>query len=184
MKLLFLPIDIDIPAFDYKIESGNDSTWHRHTIYWQSKILSEKQARDQNLGKIIDQLPFDKITYIKYNHQIKDVGHHIDLKENLDIKELPHIKKNEPAGYRLVFSGHNDTLEVYDGMLWRKAILPCVPGCYLIDSTNALHRVLNDTGRTGMYFRGIVNTENHQELINRSLEKYQDYAIYSTSCNM
>lgn len=184
MKLLFLPIDIDFPDLDFKIESGNDSDWGRHTIWWKSKILTEQQARNQNLGKIIDQLPFDKITFIKYNYQMRDVGHHIDLVDKLNIPELSHIRENEPAGYRLVFSGHTDTLEVYDTVSWRKAVIPSVPGCYLIDSTVALHRVLNDTGRTGMYFRGILNTQKHKELIDKSLKKYKDHAIYSAASNM
>ena len=180
-KLIFLPIDITIPEEDYTIETGADSNWGRHTIFWNSKILTVQQAREQKLGPIMDQLPFKEITFIKYNHQARDVLPHIDLVERLNIPELSHIKENEPAGYRLVFTGSNDSLEVYDNKSWIKTTLPSVPGCYLLNSTATSHRVLNDTGRTGLYFRGVLDVVKHQDLISRSLLKYKDYAIYQTT---
>jgi hypothetical protein len=38
---------------------------------------------------------------------------------------------------------------------------------------------MKDPGREVLYFRGIINKERNQELIEKSLKVYKDHAVYS-----
>ena len=106
---------------------------------------------------------------------------HFDVYLNskfIEEEELNNIQENEPCGYRLVLKGSTDALEVFDGEKWICPILPSVPCCYLIDSTRLKHRVKNDPGRELLYFRGLVDKTKHLKLIEKSMKKYGDLAIY------
>jgi hypothetical protein len=173
-NLVFLPIELEINKTSFDINNPLHKTFRG---LWDTKLVNEK---DPEIKTIIDQLPYSKITLIKYNTQAMDVPPHVDVQCNFvkDQEEYRHIKENEPAGYRVVLEGSADKLEVFDGRQWRVARLPSCPFAYVLNSTISLHRVVGEVGRKTLYFRGFLNPTAHQSLIEKNLEKYRDYAIF------
>lgn len=173
-NLIFLPIEINIDKTIFDVNSPLHKTFRG---LWNTQLINENDAE---IKSIVDQLPYSKITLIKYNTQTMDVPPHIDVQSNFlnDQKEYQHIKQNEPAGYRVVLEGEIDKLEVFDGRQWRTAKLPSCPFAYVLNSTIALHRVIGEIGRKTLYFRGFLDSTKHQDLISKNLEKYEDYAIF------
>lgn len=172
--LIFLPIEIDIDATAFNFDGPSHKTFGG---LWDTRLIDES---DPQVEKIIKQLPYLKLTWFKFNVQAKDVPPHIDVQCNFvrDQKEYQHIKENEPAGYRIVLSGSTDKLEIFDGKRWQVARLPNCPFAYVINSTISLHRVLEETGRKTLYFRGFLDETKHKEIISINLEKYREYAIF------
>lgn len=172
--LLFLPIEIKIDKTIFDISNPLHKTFQG---IWNTRLV---ESNNPEIKSLIDQLPFSSISLIKYNTQAVDVPPHIDVQpeyvKNQD--EYQHIKKNEPAGYRIVLCGNIDKLEVFDGKEWRIAHLPSCPFAYVLNSTKAKHRIIGEIGRTTLYFRGFLDVEKHQILIKKNLEKYGNYAIY------
>jgi hypothetical protein len=181
MTLLFLPIDIQVDKINFK--RTNDLKKVPAQIFqpswWDSAILDKPSLAQ--FDHIIEQLPYDKISIVMHKFQNGPVGSHLDVYPSMKIEaeELENIKENEPCGYRLVLNGRNDVLEIFDGVNWLTPTLPTVPCCYLINSTKLRHRVMDDPGREVLYFRGIINKERNQELIEKSLKVYKDHAVYS-----
>lgn len=179
MNCVFLPIDIDLKNFKFdQLDSSYRMTgWQP---YWQTSMVTEDTLKMNNLDKILDQLPFNKITRISYKIQKSKVLGHTDVHSNMNLEEgeWDHIIKNEPAGYRIVISGKTDRLKVLKGKEWVDAQLPEVPCCYLINSTTVRHMVLEDEHRELIYLRGFLNQEKHRQLIEKSLIKYKEYAVF------
>lgn len=181
MTLLFLPIDIQIDKIEFKRTENLKKVPEQlfQPAWWDSAIL-DNQALMQ-FDHIIAQLPYDKISMVMHKFQNKPVGSHLDVYPNMRIsaEELDNIKDNEPCGYRIVLNGKDDVLEIFNGKEWLTPKLPSTPCCYLINSTQLRHRVKDDPGREILYFRGIINKTRNQELIEKSLKLYKDYAVYS-----
>jgi hypothetical protein len=175
--LIFLPIEIDIPQTDFSIEKQSVKTFNG---LWDTKIL-EDEINHPYIKHLIDQLPYQRVTLAKYNTQETDVPPHVDVQPSwtTTVDEYNHIVDNEPAGYRIILIGSNNKLEVHDGKQWRIAKVPKVPFAYLLHSTIYKHRVLGEVGRKTLYFRGYLNPAAHRELIEKNLQKYGEYAIYS-----
>ena len=173
--LIFLPIDIEIEKTVFDIDSPLHKTFQG---LWDTQLIDPDNPEIKN---ILNQLPFKTISLIKYNTQATDIPPHVDVQPNYvkTYDEYYHIKENEPAGYRIVLSGSTDKLEVFDGKEWRIAYLPSCPFAYVLNSTDVKHRVIGETGRKTLYFRGYLDTERHEELIRKNLKKYSDYAIYN-----
>ena len=174
MKILYLPIDINlsnisIPEVDFK-----NSINGKYQSFWNTFKIT-----DENLKHIFDQLPFEKITNIYFKEQQAMVKPHVDVHSDMifGVGEYENILKNEPAGYRIVLSGSPNKLFVKSGDEFKPAILPTVPGCYLLNSTEGIHMVADDPGRKIIYIRGFINPEQHAALIQKSLEKYKNLAI-------
>lgn len=181
MNILFLPVDIDMSDFTFTQSVDSVKLKSAYTPFWDITAISEDTALKTSLHKLIEQLPFEKITVLTYKIQQELVKPHVDVYPDMLFEEgeLEHIKQNEPAGYRIVLTGNSDSVEVFNGAEWVTAKTPSVPCCYLLDSTTAKHRVKTDVGRTMIYVRGILDPKKHRELIERSLSKYKDYAIMS-----
>lgn len=181
-NLLYLPIDIDIGKLQFE---RNDSlqkmpVHHFQPKWWDSVILNKESIIENDLRSVIDQLPYVKITMAMHKYQTAPVDEHFDVYPQMKIspEELNEIKNNEPCGYRLVIKGRNNVLEVWDGSKWLTPKMPKSPCCYLINTTALKHRVKDDPGREIIYFRGILDPKKHLELIEKSLKKYQKYAVY------
>jgi hypothetical protein len=176
-NLIFLPIEISI---DQTVFDFNTHSLPTFNGLWETKFLNDNDFFRPEIKNLCDQLPFEKITLIKYNRQSKDIPPHIDVQPFYvrGKDEYEHIKKNEPAGYRIVLSGSTDKLEVFDGKSWKIAALPTVPFAYVLNSTITKHRVIGEIGRMSVYFRGFLDENKHQEIIEKNLEKYDEYAIY------
>jgi len=172
--LIFLPIEIKIDKTVFDIDSPLHKTFQG---LWETQII---QPDNLEIKNILDQLPFETVSLIKYNTQATDIPPHVDVQPNYvkNSNEYDHIKENEPAGYRIVLSGSPDKLEVFNGKEWKTAFLPSCPFAYVLNSTDVKHRVIGETGRKTLYFRGFLNIEKHRELIRINLKKYSDYAIY------
>lgn len=177
-NLLFLPIEITITETSFIIEKECVPTFKG---LWQTKELTESDIATSGIGDITKQLPYKKITLAKYNVQPSSIPAHVDVQPawTKTPEEYAHIKSNEPAGYRVLLIGNNDSLEVFDGVSWQTARLPQVPFAYVLDSTTCKHRVKNESGRQTLYFRGFLNEAEHANLIKKNLEKYKEYAIYA-----
>jgi hypothetical protein len=180
--LLYLPIDIEIESINFNRDDSlrKMPTHSFQPKWWDSAILNFESFERNNLLPIIDQLPYDKITMAMHKFQTSPVEEHFDVYPQMKIstEELQDIRDNEPCGYRIVIKGRNDVLEVWNGKEWVCPILPKSPCCYLINTTSLKHRVKDDPGREIIYFRGLLNKEKHRDLINRSLNRYKDQAIY------
>lgn len=176
--LIFLPIEIDIASIRYSVDKPYSPTFQG---LWQTKELSDEEISESEISFITKQLPYEKITLAKYNIQTSIIPPHIDVQPSWvsTEQEYQHIRNHEPAGYRVVLTGKSDSLEVFDNREWRKAELPSVPFAYVLDSTKCQHRVKQESGRQTLYFRGFLDLEKHRKIIEKNLEKYRDYAIYS-----
>lgn len=179
MKCVFLPIDINLENFVFK-QLDSSYTMTGWQPYWETSMVTENTIKDNNLIEIIDQLPFDRVTRISYKIQKTKVLGHTDVHSDMNLEEgeWENIRKNEPSGYRIVISGKNDRLKVFNKKDWITAYLPNVPCCYLINSTEIQHMVLEDEQRELIYLRGFLNQEKHNILIEKSLKKYKEYAIF------
>lgn len=177
MKILYLPILIDVPKFDnskivsYAIKSG------RYQPYWKTLDITTLELPELNYLK--EQLPFDKITNIYFKEQTTYAKPHYDVYSDMRFEsgEYEHILNNEPAGYRIVLEGKSDSLYVKSRGDFRLAHLPNVPGCYVLNSTEGLHLVKNDPGRKILYIRGFLNKEKHESIIKQNYEKFKEFAL-------
>lgn len=181
MELLYLPIDIDITSVEFDREQLKKMPTHSYQPkWWDSAIMDNLSIEKNGLVDVLNQLPFDKITMAMHKFQNEPVGEHFDVYPQMKIspEEFKNISDNEPCGYRIVLKGNNDRLSVWDGESWVTPILPSVPCCYLINATKMKHKVSDDPGREIIYLRGIINSERHKELVEKSLRKYGDLAVY------
>lgn len=181
MSILFLPIDIDLSNFNFKQFDNSIKLKSTYNPFWDSTVISPDTIVKNEFDKILNQLPFKKVTVLTHKIQQRPVGPHVDVYPDMMFEEgeLEHIKQHEPSGYRFVLVGQADSVEVFNGKDWVTALTPTVPCCYLLDSTTAKHRVKSDPSRTIIYVRGILDTDAHQMLIDRSYSKYKDYVIES-----
>jgi len=180
MELLFVPLCILIPnniaSMVFETDIGQES--YRQD-WWDARHISKKNNYVEH-SWLFDQLPFIEIEnfFYKIQHD-KSVRSHLDQdlrntsKEKLDI-----IKSNEPAGYHIIINGKNDSLEIFNGNRWVTPILPNTPVAYLLNLTSCYHRVKEDKLRTSLFITGTLDSEKHRSLINRSLKKYGDLAVY------
>lgn len=178
MKILFLPIDINIPKID-TIQPPSIIMKGKYQPFWNTYSINE--SVDKSLEFVLSQLPFEKITNIYYKEQLGPVSPHCDVYADMHFEqgEYTNILDNEPAGYRLVLEGSSDALYVKSGETFKLARLPSVPGCYLLNSTAGIHMVKDDPRRKIIYVRGFINSDRHKALIDKSLKLYQDLAIYN-----
>lgn len=181
MTILFLPIDIDLSNFNFTQFDNSIKLDSKYNPFWDSTVISPDTIVKNEFDKILNQLPFKKTTVLTHKIQQRPVSPHVNVYPDMMFEdgELKHIKHHEPSGYRFVLVGQLDSVEMFNGKEWVPALTPAVPCCYLLDSTTAKHRVKSDTGRTIIYVRGILDSNAHQMLIDRSYNRYKDYVIES-----
>lgn len=177
MKILFLPIDIKISELDISKLCTSTMLPSRYQSFWATQDIA--QLNYPELANIINQLPFTKITKLYFKEQTTFVKPHCDVYPDMMFNdgEYQHILSNEPIGYRIVLTGDKNKIFIKSQGNFIQAILPKVPGCYVINSTESYHVVLDDPGRKIIYVRGFVDIEKHKNLITRSLNLYKDLAI-------
>jgi hypothetical protein len=178
-NIIFLPIDIDLSDLNFKQldNSNKNNKWNGH---WDSSFISEDTIKQNKFEQILNQLPFKKITRLFHKIQTRSVESHLDCHSDMIYEdgEYEHLKNIEPGGYRIVLKGNTDVLWVNDNKQWLQVKLPSVPCCYVLNSTACYHKLDVDPGRETIYMRGYVDEAKHQELLNRSFEKYKEYAVY------
>jgi len=173
MTILFLPLDIDVDGLDFTQDANatKAGTW---MDYWDASFITDEAVKSSGLDKVLKQLPFTKITRLFHKIQTVEVPAHLDVQPQMILEpgEMDHIKSLEPAGYRIVLKGQTASLSVFNGSEWCNVHLPRVPCCYLLNSTTAYHRLVEDPGRETIYVRGYLDPVGHKNLIERSLLKY------------
>lgn len=126
-------------------------------------------------------LPFSDLVNIKIHHMHMQGGMHIDFNEPKNNMELyKHNKENEPCGYRMVIGGTKQgDLAVINN---EQEIIPSLPDdtdWYVISHTGTVHgntRYVDD--RYILFCHGWMDKEKNEELLSRSLIKYNNSVIY------
>lgn len=134
------------------------------------------------ISYIEKELPFKNIKYVTAISSIGSVPLHLDLKEDIPQEEKDFYKSNDPCFYRFVLDGtiNENSFYVYTKTLGK---IYCkfpkgAPG-WVMGSYSCAHG--NDEEipfqKLLMYVMGDLDIEKHQSLIERSYNKYRDYAI-------
>jgi hypothetical protein len=175
MKLLFVPLDIEVTQTNFDL--GEQYTYHQN--FWETKKVLGKENNYQQYRSLLDQIPIVDITTFTHKVQQIEVAQHYDYYPgDTPSDEYKHIVQHEPAGYHIVLNGKCDSLEIHNGKEWLNPILPKAPIAYLLSLTSCLHRVKKDHLRQTLYIKGFLDIEKHNQLIERSLKRYGDIAIY------
>lgn len=179
MKILFLPIDVEVPTFNLNFHSNEIRTGKYNQKYWNTTSIINEYKSIPELMFVLDQLPFIDITTIYFKKQQVKALPHIDVVSDMVLKknEYQHYLENEPIGYRIVLQGSVDKISVKRNGVFEKTTLPKVPSCYVINSTSAWHTVEDDIDRRIIYIRGFVDKDKHQKLIEKSLSSYKNFAL-------
>ena len=185
-KLLFVPIDIDIPD----VPLGEMNVTHSRPSYspfWEfEQLLVKANSWKEELGPyqeylktLTEQLPFEELHNVRFTRQLDVVKPHVDVWPNsVDVDRFNKYKSTEPCGYRFVLKGKTDSLKIRYKDKVLDANLPKVPCLYIINSTEAVHFLNQDPERMTLYVRGFVDVEKHRDLLHKSIIKYKDYALY------
>jgi hypothetical protein len=193
-NLLFLPLDIEVPNLIFPelshIKSNIDGA-----SFWDYEQLLDSTCNDpfpwrkdldsvrENYKNFISDLPFVSLENVRLSIQSRIVKPHIDVSEktkNRSLENFYNYQKNEPCGYRIVISGNRSALKLQVKKKYVTAKLPSVPCVYVINSTACRHFVDSDLGRKSVYIRGKIDSHKHVELIEKSLQKYKNYAVYES----
>lgn len=191
-NLLFLPIDIDLQDLEFPelIDTHSDIMG---ASFWTYEQLLDNNSKDplpwrkdldpirENYKNIISKLPFETLENIRLSIQSKIVKPHIDVSnetKNKSLENYNHYLENEPCGYRIVISGNKSALKLIVNGSIVTAELPSIPCVYLINSTTCHHFVDRDIGRKTVYIRGKVRPVEHKRMIEKSLDRFKNYAIF------
>jgi hypothetical protein len=191
-NLLFLPIDIDLPNLEFPKLLNTHSDIMGASFWTYEQLLDAKSdsllpwRKDldsirESYKNIISKLPFETLENVRLSIQSKIVKPHIDVSDETKNKSLENYKNyldNEPCGYRIVVSGDRSALKLIVKEDIVTAELPSIPCVYLINSTTCQHFVDQDIGRKTVYIRGKVNAIKHKNMIEKSLDKFKNYAIF------
>jgi hypothetical protein len=191
MTLLYLPIDLPYTIDKEEIFSGFDPhsefhVWNFEKLteqvdgkYGRNYLKEKSKKRYPSLCKFIEQLPFDSLSNVKINIQTRATKAHIDFTEPENGAELfNNSKANEPCGYRIVIKGASDVLKIHRNDSIVTAIMPTNTHAYVINQSSGLHSVAEDPGRITVYTTGFINKEKHDILIEKSLKRFGNYAVY------
>jgi hypothetical protein len=192
-NLLWLPIDI--PLIPLKNKLLNDFTSETSWKYWEFKRLTNKQLSPYDVSawssetetkfpkliKWFEYFPFKNIRNIKINSQLHTVKRHIDFTDSTgDIALWENNNINEPCGYRIIIKGKRqnalyiekqDKTKIYCNM-------PTNTDVYVLNHTAGYHGVDDDIGRCTIFCHAEIDNTRHRELIEQSLRKYQQFAIW------
>lgn len=188
-KLLWCPIDI--PKFPIKDFNLNTTTeW----ADWKFLKITEKRPSPYDISKIssniselypsfiswINLFPYKTIRNIKYNIQTNSVRPHIDFTNpSRDMELYNNNAENEPCGYRVLIAGkRTNSLYIMNNGIKVHTIMPDDTDVYVLGHTSTLHGVEHEEGRVTMFLHFETDTDKHQELLGRSIEKYSKYAIF------
>ena len=185
-KLIWLPIDIPkFPISDFNLKT--DFSWK----YWNFARLSEsrdssysetilKGNLDSRLYDWFAYFPFKNIRNIKFNIQKDIVREHIDFTSPDNDKQLfENNSINEPCGYRILIRGSRQgKLYVYKNEQKHYTVMPEDTDVYVLRHTDGLHGVDLEPNRTTIFTHFEIDSVKHRDLIEKSLYKYKDYAIY------
>jgi hypothetical protein len=190
-RLDWCPIDIDrFPYPDMSMDVSNDFwAWtfkrltndnllSRTAVHLNKEILHEYPL----LAEWMRLFPFRSIRNVKFNIQKEEVEPHIDFGNPRKDPELYENNRiNEPCGYRVVISGaRKNSFYVVHGDQKIYADMPDDTDVYVLGQTCTNHGVSYEPGRRTMFLHFEIDPIPHQLLLERSLEKYGDRAIWTS----
>lgn len=187
-KILWLPIDIPkFPLDNFSLKTD------RHYMFWNFKRLTVENESSytesmieetiiQEYPLLIDWLKFfsfSKICNIKFNVQQDIVHPHVDFTRPSYNKDLYYNNAlNDPCGFRVLISGsRTDKLYIINKQGKKYINLPNETDVYVLGQTNCIHGVDNELGRKSLYLHGYIDKIKHDNLIKKSWNKYQNYAV-------
>ena len=145
------------------------------------EFLQTLREKYVELDSWFNLLPCTSILKLKLNVQIGPVVAHVDIEPTKWLEEETFSKwvSQEPTGYRVLISGgRTNTLFT---VLNDKKIYPVIPedtNTYVFHSSSLSHGVEDDPGRKLVYMNLEIDESKHQKLLEDSLNKYRDYAIF------
>jgi hypothetical protein len=155
-------------------EQVSDVDW-----IWTEEALSICPAL---IDYIETYLPFKKLKYVAAISSRGEVPMHFDHKENISEIEKQFYKSNDPYYYRLLLDGtiNDNTFYVYTKTLGKKYCkLPDNSPGWAMGSYSCAHG--NDEPLSGqkllLYVMGDIDTSRHLDLVERSYNKFREYAI-------
>jgi|TARA_Y100000310_G_scaffold335768_2_gene418605 hypothetical protein len=196
-KLLWCPVDI--PKFPYS--DFNPSLEVKEFFAWKYKKIIESKRGSSTISEInpivckeypdlidwINLFPFKTIRKINLHTQIKECQSHLDfgyqqvIKKGYDKKLYNNNFINEPCGYRTLILGSRTNMQyiIYNSEKVYTT-MPDDTDTFLLRNTETIHGVDEEPGRTILYMHFEIDTDKNKKLIQSSLEKYSNYAIYGT----
>ena len=167
------------PAVDWNFWSFEKLTEDSNGKYGANKFKTSALENFPNLCSYILTLPFTDISNVKINFQKQEAVPHIDFVSPEQGQELyQNNLDNEPCGYRIVVKGKSDAVKLHIGDSTKTCRMPNDTSLYVIDSSTIKHSVDEDKDRITVYITGFIDKDKHKQLIENSLLKYKDYAIY------
>ena len=146
------------------------------------EFLQTLRENYSELNSWFNLLPCKSILKLKLNVQIGPVVVHLDIDRNKWLEEIETFNKwvsLEPAGYRVLIGGAR--ANTFFAMLDNKKVYPIMPedtDTYVFHSSSLSHGVEDDPGRKLVYMNLEIDERKHQKLLEDSLNKYRDYAIF------
>lgn len=203
-KISYLPVDL--PRFTHQDEilRGFDENFFNHS--WaqdrltptfrtdghpydrERKWLPEAQERFPNLIEYIKaHLPFRGICIAKILRSEQNIGSHVDIGkfDRVGREFYLHQCDHAPCAYRIVLNGEYDRVLYYslrdraDPSEWVYSRLPETTNVFVHSSTDSVHGTVYDPSvkRYVLFIHGWLDLKRHYEILARSYQKYQEYAI-------
>ena len=191
-RLDWCPIDVDkFPYPDMVMEASNDFwAWNfkrltndnmlsRTSVHLNREITLEYPLLEDWLSL----LPFKSLRNIKFNVQKGEVEPHIDFgNPRKDPLLYENNRLNEPCGYRVMINGsRNNGLYIVQGENRIFANMPDDTDVYVLGQTCTNHGVSAEPGRRTMFLHFEIADVPHRSLLERSLDRYGDRAIWTDS---
>lgn len=188
-NILWCPIDL--PKCPVLPVAKIDFKWH----FWEVTKLTINNLNPYEVTDFTDEVkksypelinwfrlfPYLSIRNVKLNRQISEVKAHIDFtKPELDPMLHKNNAMNEPCGYRILLKGNRkNKLYVVHNEKKIYCEMPDDTDVYVLGHTSTLHGVEEDNDRWTIFMHFEIDNEAHNNLLNRSLLKYKQYAIFN-----
>lgn len=186
-NILWCPIDL--PKCPVIPQLATQTQWY----FWEFAKLTINHSNPYDVTDFTDEIkneypdlvewfklfPYTNIRNIKMNHQVAEVRKHIDFtKPDLDLNLYKNNADNEPCGYGVLLKGsRKNKLYVLHGNERIYCNMPEDTDVYVLNSTSGWHGVDHDDDRWLFYLHFEIDAQKHKELLEKSLQKYSDYAI-------
>jgi hypothetical protein len=126
------------------------------------------------LADCIRQLPFKQLTVSGMLYQLGEIPPHQDTQD-------PHCP-TEPRRYTIYLTNPENNTFYFSKTKDSEKIYPTINKdyrCFVFNNTDVWHGAsLTHRPKIILTMAGIIDNEKHEELLNRSLEKFKDQALY------
>lgn len=156
---------------------------HYGTAHWRDDLQA---THGDFFNYINDNLPFKDLITVKI-HRSRGAGawHRDFVNPRANPGLYQHNQRLEPSGYRMVIRGENSgslRVKVQEGQEYRdvEPVMPPDTQWYILGHTSAWHSQVGYLpDRYVLFCHAWLDEAQHREILQRSLEKYSDYAVWS-----